>query len=134
MLTGAWIVSMRAISAAAAATELPDAGHERLRCDTLSSDRIAKYPFRLAQLFAPGKEQLMSKKTLIWTLAPVLVCLSAIFAATHEFIPDFAFKGSSLTGWRTLGQATWRAENGELIATPQSADGGWLMMDKGYQD
>ncbi|HTP33486.1 MAG TPA: FG-GAP-like repeat-containing protein [Candidatus Acidoferrales bacterium] len=60
--------------------------------------------------------------------------LSVIFAATHDFIPDYAFKGSSLAGWHTLGPATWRAENGEIRATPQSPEGGWLVLDKGYQD
>jgi hypothetical protein len=60
--------------------------------------------------------------------------LSAIFAATHDFVPDFVFRGSSITGWRTLGGANWRAENGEIAATPQSPDGGWLMLDKSYQD
>jgi hypothetical protein len=76
----------------------------------------------------------MSTKTWISTLAAVFVLLSAIFAATHDFTPDFSFQGSSLTGWHTLGPAGWRAQNGEIIATPQSPDGGWLMMDKGYQD
>jgi len=64
----------------------------------------------------------------------VLLLLSAIFAATHDFVPDYKFAGSSLTGWHPLGHANWRAENGEIIATPQSADGGWLVMEKGYQD
>ena len=59
---------------------------------------------------------------------------SGIFAATHDFIPDFAFKGSSLAGWHMLGHANWRAENGEIAATPQSPEGGWLVLDKGYQD
>ena len=76
----------------------------------------------------------MSTKTWISTLAAVFVLLSAIFAATRDFLPDFSFQGSSLTGWHTLGPASWRAQNGEIIATPQSPDGGWLMMDKGYQD
>jgi hypothetical protein len=76
----------------------------------------------------------MSTKTLTPTLAAVFVLLSAIFAATHDFIPDFTFQGSSLTGWHPMGAATWRAENGEIIATPQSPEGGWLVMDKGYQD
>lgn len=55
-------------------------------------------------------------------------------AATHDFLPDFAFKGSSLSGWHPLGQANWRAENGEIIAKPEAQDGGWLMLDKSYQD
>jgi hypothetical protein len=76
----------------------------------------------------------MSRKTLISTLAAVFVLLSAIFAATRDFIPDFAFQGSSLTGWQALGHANWRAESGEITANPQTPDGGWLMLDKGYQD
>ena len=76
----------------------------------------------------------MSRKTLIASLAAALVLLSAIFAATHDFIPDFAFRGSSLAGWHVLGHANWRAENGEITGTPQSQDGGWLVLDKSYQD
>ncbi len=76
----------------------------------------------------------MSTKTLISTLAAVPVLLSAIFAATHDFTPDYVFRGSTLAGWHALGQANWRAENGEITATPQSPDGGWLVLDKGYQD
>ena len=76
----------------------------------------------------------MSRRTLIASLAAVPVLLSAIFAATHDFTPDFTFRGSALTGWHTLGHANWRAENGEIIATPQTPDGGWLVLDKGYQD
>jgi len=76
----------------------------------------------------------MSRKTLISTVAAAFVLLSAVFAATHDFMPDFTFQGSSLTGWHSVGPAKWRAENGEIIATPQSPEGGWLMLDKGYQD
>src|SRR5580704_7613417 len=65
-------------------------------------------------------------------LAPALFIV--IFAATHDFVPDAVFKGSSLAGLRTLGAATWRAENGEISGAPQSPDGGWLVLDKGYQD
>ena len=60
--------------------------------------------------------------------------LSAIFAATHDFIPDFAFRGSSLAGWHMLGHAAWRAENGEVTAKPETPDGGWLVLDRSYQD
>src|SRR5437899_1655091 len=63
-------------------------------------------------------------------------CLLApfIFAASQNFAPDVTFKGSTLTGWHKLGQADWRAENGEIIATPKEGSGGWLVLDKGYQD
>jgi hypothetical protein len=76
----------------------------------------------------------MSKKTLISAIAAVPAILSAIFAATHDFIPDFVFRGSSLADWHTLGHANWRAENGEIAANPETADGGWLVLDKSYQD
>ena len=76
----------------------------------------------------------MSRKRLIPPVAAVFVLLSAIFAATHDFVPDFTFRGSSLTAWHELGAAHWRAEDGEIIATPQSPEGGWLMLDKSYQD
>lgn len=50
------------------------------------------------------------------------------------FAPDWTFKGSALTGTEQIGQAKWRAENGEIVGTPTSADGGWLLINPGYQD
>ena len=55
-------------------------------------------------------------------------------ARPATFVPDWTFKGSSLTGTQQIGQATWRAENGEIVGTPTSADGGWLLFNPGYQD
>ncbi len=49
-----------------------------------------------------------------------------------NFVPDSTFTGSSLSGWRTIGEAAWRADNGEIVATPKS--GGWLMLDRAYED
>jgi hypothetical protein len=43
------------------------------------------------------------------------------------------FRGSTLAGWHTLGHADWRAQDGEIIGTPRQG-GGWLVLDKGYQD
>jgi Domain of Unknown Function (DUF1080) len=51
---------------------------------------------------------------------------------SKNFVPDGTFAGSSLTGWRAIGDATWRAENGEIVATPRP--GGWLMLDRPYED
>jgi hypothetical protein len=76
----------------------------------------------------------MSRNSLIAVTTAIPVVFSAIFAATHDFIPDFVFRGSSLTGWHTLGHANWRAENGEIVAKPETVDGGWLVLDRGYQD
>jgi 3-keto-disaccharide hydrolase len=52
--------------------------------------------------------------------------------APKNFVPDSTFAGSSLTGWRAIGEATWRADDGEIAATPKS--GGWLMLDRPYED
>ncbi|SFP81193.1 FG-GAP-like repeat-containing protein [Parafilimonas terrae] len=52
-----------------------------------------------------------------------------------SFLPDHTFKGSSLNGWHTVGNAKWQAGNGELIGEVKAgATGGWLAMDSGYQD
>ena len=71
-------------------------------------------------------------------LLPGFVALSAlfsvVFAATHDFVPDTIFKGSSLAGLRTIGAADWRAADGEIAVTPKSPEGGWLVLDKSYQD
>jgi Domain of Unknown Function (DUF1080)/FG-GAP-like repeat len=76
----------------------------------------------------------MSRRVLVGSIAAIGAIASAIFAATHDFIPDVTFKGSSLSGWHSVGAADWRAENGEIIATPKQESGGWLVLDKGYQD
>ena len=50
------------------------------------------------------------------------------------FVPDSTFKGSTLAGWHVLGAADWKAVDGELIGTPKSPEGGWLVLDKSFQD
>src|SRR5579864_1686890 len=54
--------------------------------------------------------------------------------ANKNFVPDWTFKGSSLNSWRTLGGADWRAENGEIVGTPKTQEGGWLILEKPLQD
>ncbi len=49
-----------------------------------------------------------------------------------NFAADGSFTGSSLTGWKPVGAASWKAENGEIVAT--AGGGGWLLADKEYQD
>jgi hypothetical protein len=49
-----------------------------------------------------------------------------------NFPADGSFTGSNLAGWKPLGGATWRAENGEIVAT--AGTGGWLLADKPYED
>jgi hypothetical protein len=50
------------------------------------------------------------------------------------FVPDWTFKGPALGGTEQIGQATWRAENDEIVGTPTGADGGWLLINPGYED
>ena len=55
--------------------------------------------------------------------------------ARWNFIPDWTFKGNDLAKeWTVVGQATWKAVNGELIGTPTAPEGGWLVLNKGLQD
>ena len=67
-------------------------------------------------------------------LLAAAVFASVIQGAPKNFIPDVVFTGSNLAAWRPVGQATWRAENGEIIGTPGAASGGWLLADRSYQD
>lgn len=55
-------------------------------------------------------------------------------AAGPTFRPDVVFRGSTLTGWSPRGAATWRAQNGEIVGTSTTPDGGWLVLDRSYQD
>ena len=54
--------------------------------------------------------------------------------ANKNFVPDWTFQGSSLKADRTLGSADWHAENGEIVGTPKTPEGGWLILDKPLQD
>ena len=76
----------------------------------------------------------MSKRILGSSLVAASAAFSLIFAATHDFVPDQVFRESSLAGLRTMGHAAWRASSGEITGTPQDQDGGWLVLDKNYQD
>jgi hypothetical protein len=46
-----------------------------------------------------------------------------------SFIPDGSFRGSTLAGWHTLGQADWRADQGE-ITRKGTGGSGWLVLDR----
>ena len=75
----------------------------------------------------------MRKRTPCLIAAALALVGYAIFAANGNFVPDYVFKGASLTGWHSLGSAAWHAENGEIIGKPQGT-GGWLVLEKSYQD
>ena len=66
-----------------------------------------------------------------------VLCTAAFGRASHankNFVPDWAFTGSSLSDTEQLGNARWTAQNGEVIAIPSSPDGGWLVFNKPVQD
>ncbi len=56
-------------------------------------------------------------------------------AGPANFKPDGMFTGSTLAGWHVVGDAAWKAQNGELVGTAKpGGNGGWLVMDKSFQD
>jgi hypothetical protein len=69
-----------------------------------------------------------------------LVGLSAIVTAAvaglsaQNYVPDTSYRGTSLAGVSTLGDAAWRAEKGEYVGVPKTPAGGWLVLDRSLQD
>jgi hypothetical protein len=67
--------------------------------------------------------------------AVAALLLVPVFAAGPTWIPDTTFKGPTLSGWHTLGQAEWRVQNGEVVGTAKpGGPGGWLVLDRSFQD
>lgn len=50
------------------------------------------------------------------------------------FRADYIFNASGLNGWKSLGNATWKAENGIIFGTANDPSGGWLILEKSYQN
>ncbi len=67
--------------------------------------------------------------------AAAAVLFSIPVFAGLTFIPDSTFKGSSLAGLHSLGDAVWRAQAGEITGTVKpGGSGGWLFFDQSFQD
>ena len=66
----------------------------------------------------------------------VAIIVSAMIATVtaQHYRTDKKYTPTSLAGWHVLGDAAWRAENGEYVGTPKSPKGGWLVLDKSLQD
>jgi hypothetical protein len=67
----------------------------------------------------------------------IITCVAAMASMSHankNFVPDWTFTGSSLADAEQLGAAKWTAQNGEVIGTPSSPDGGWLLFENPVQD
>jgi hypothetical protein len=72
---------------------------------------------------------------LIRRLTVVLLFSSPAFAAGPTFRPDVVVKGSSLAGWHVLGEAEWKLQNGVLTGSAKpGGNGGWLILNKSFQD
>src|SRR5579871_6184850 len=68
---------------------------------------------------------------IIKLLVAIFVMTVAIeaYADGPVFRADYIFQGSSLNEWKQVGNATWKAQDGEIIGTAKSPDGGWLFLD-----
>ncbi|MBW3628310.1 MAG: VCBS repeat-containing protein [Gemmatimonadetes bacterium] len=51
-----------------------------------------------------------------------------------DFVPDHTFQGSEIGGLHRAGQAQWTAQNGVITGTAGAGGGGWLFLDRSYQD
>ena len=71
---------------------------------------------------------------LTFVLALFIAAPLPMAGAQNNFVPDWTFKGPALADWQALGQADWRVENGEIVARPRVAEGGWLLLNQGFQD
>jgi hypothetical protein len=71
----------------------------------------------------------------VMAAATAIMVLEIRASGPPDFLPDGVFKGSTLAGWHAVGQADWKAVNGEIVGTPKpGGPGGWLVMDKSFQD
>ncbi|ODS52688.1 MAG: hypothetical protein ABS36_16745 [Acidobacteria bacterium SCN 69-37] len=75
-----------------------------------------------------------TRLALVLTASLASGVLVPVFGAGPSFRPDLRFEGSSLTGWNPIGQADWRAAEGEITGTPKADTGGWLVFDRSWQD
>jgi hypothetical protein len=76
----------------------------------------------------------MSGKRILLLVVATLAAGARLSGTGPSFHPDYSFQGSALAGWHSLGDASWKANNGEITGTPKLAGGGWLVLDHSYQD
>ena len=76
----------------------------------------------------------MKRLFLLFPIAAAALATVPVLGAGPTFRPDMKFAGSTLAGWHALGDADWRAQAGQLTGTPKTAGGGWLVLDRSYQD
>jgi hypothetical protein len=76
----------------------------------------------------------MASRVITACIFALAILIAPVSGTNGNFVADWSFKGATLDGWQPLGQADWRAENGEIIGTPRAADGGWLLLKQSFQD
>src|ERR1700692_1665034 len=92
--------------------------------------------------------RLLDKRAVVVALALVAITSAhtrgqepAPMLSGPSFIPDG--RASTLAGWHTLGQAAWRADQGEAdqgeadqgeIVGDGTKGAGWLVLDRAFQD
>ncbi len=76
----------------------------------------------------------MSAKPIVAAGTGAFLLALASWALGPTFRPEFTFRGSSLDEWHTLGQAEWKAASGEITGKPTQPAGGWLVMNRSFQD
>lgn len=78
---------------------------------------------------------MLSYRSCVLAASLIFASHTVLHGQAPSFTPDSTFHGSSLTGWHTLGQAGWSANNGEIVANSGAKKGdGWLVFDHSYQD
>jgi hypothetical protein len=86
---------------------------------------------------------MLSTRVLVIAAAALTAAAAALTAQTpaqklspaSDFLPDTTFAGSALTAFRPIGDADWKATAGEIVGTPKAGGtGGWLVLDKPYND
>src|SRR5687767_12098368 len=76
----------------------------------------------------------MSKRFTLTCAVAALLAVGVRADDPPDFKPDARYTGSSFNGWKMLGQAEWKAQNGEIAGKPTAESGGWLMGLPALQD
>ena len=72
------------------------------------------------------------KSSRIVAMATAALCVLVVLdvsTAGPTFRPDYRFSGTALTGFKPIGQADWKVQNGEIVGTPKDAAGGWPLLE-----
>src|SRR6185436_16117766 len=78
----------------------------------------------------------MTKRMLLAIAAGAALFMTPVFGEMGPtFRADYRFTGTALTGFKPIGGATWKVQNGEIVGTPTDPAGGWLLVEgKSLQD